>query len=81
MSENPASAAEDGRRKHRIVEDFLLALGVGALDVGVDDGLAARLAGGPLLLGRELQIDGQNAYPSRAAKTINANAIAMRWSS
>ena len=33
------------------------ALGLLALDVGVDDRLAARLAGGALLLGRELQID------------------------
>ena len=33
------------------------ALGLVALDVGVDDGLAARLAGGALLLGSELQID------------------------
>ena len=34
------------------------ALGLVALDVGVDDGLAARLARGALLLGRQLQIDG-----------------------
>ena len=33
-------------------------LGLLALDVGIDDRLAARLAGGALLLGRELQIDG-----------------------
>ena len=34
------------------------ALGLLALDVGVDDRLAARLAGGALGLGHELQIDG-----------------------
>ena len=33
------------------------ALGLGALDVGVDDRLAARLAGGALRLGGKLQID------------------------
>ena len=32
-------------------------LGLLALDVGIDDRLAARLAGGALLLRRELQID------------------------
>ncbi len=32
-------------------------LGLLALDVGVDDGFAAALAGGALLLGREFQID------------------------
>ena len=33
-------------------------LGLGALHVGIDDGLAARLAGGALLLRSERQIDG-----------------------
>ena len=33
-------------------------LGLRPLDIGIDDRLAAWLAHGPLLLGRELQIDG-----------------------
>ena len=36
-----------------------------ALDVGVDDRLAAGLAGGALLLGGKLQIDGSSIYGYR----------------
>ena len=53
--------AVDELEAHRVAErlgDDRHANRVLALDVGVDDGLAARLAGGPLLLRRQLQIDG-----------------------